>query len=423
MPLQDLTPQLRTRLNRMERAVGWFIVVATFLLVFGFGFYIYNTAEQKGWFAGKARYYTYARSGTGLAVGDHVNLLGFDVGRITRIVPMPAWGSGEGENVYVEFVVINQKEDYSGYIWTEGSHVKFNDTGFLGSRQLDLTRGTGGYGTYIPYRVESMSLAELKAADLENLRLGEEIYDGTNLVLKAWVPISTNLDRIAALAHGNIWIIDHSKTNRELTAIWNAKEYHYERVTSNSKYGLSPEEPPALTDRMQSMVAQIQTALPGILQLTNQISTVLSNASVLTSNLSVVSQDARVAVTNLAVITSQLRNPEGSLGEWLIPTNLNQKLDRTLDSTDRTVNNLNTNLVTLNLTLANLANITSNLNNQVQANTNMLTDISSAVEHSDQFIQGLKRFWLFRHLFVTRTSKPPGKPRNEHLVSPKDRDH
>jgi hypothetical protein len=36
MALQDLTPQLRTRLSRMERAVGWFVFVATALLLFGF---------------------------------------------------------------------------------------------------------------------------------------------------------------------------------------------------------------------------------------------------------------------------------------------------------------------------------------------------------------------------------------------------
>ena len=50
MPLQDLTPQLRTRLNKMERAVGWFVFLATALLLFGFGYYIYHTAERKGWF-------------------------------------------------------------------------------------------------------------------------------------------------------------------------------------------------------------------------------------------------------------------------------------------------------------------------------------------------------------------------------------
>ena len=51
MALQDLTPQLRTRLSRMERAVGWFVFLAMLLLAFGFVYYVYATAERKGWFA------------------------------------------------------------------------------------------------------------------------------------------------------------------------------------------------------------------------------------------------------------------------------------------------------------------------------------------------------------------------------------
>jgi hypothetical protein len=56
MALQDLTPQLRTRLSRMERAVGWFVFLATALLLFGFGYYIYHTAERKGWFSSRRRF-------------------------------------------------------------------------------------------------------------------------------------------------------------------------------------------------------------------------------------------------------------------------------------------------------------------------------------------------------------------------------
>ena len=54
MALQDLTPQLRTRLSRMERAVGGFVFLAAALLLFGFGYYIYHTAQRKGWFKIKA---------------------------------------------------------------------------------------------------------------------------------------------------------------------------------------------------------------------------------------------------------------------------------------------------------------------------------------------------------------------------------
>ena len=48
MPVQDLTPQLRTRLSQVERAVGWFVLVATLLLLAGFAYYVYHTAERKG---------------------------------------------------------------------------------------------------------------------------------------------------------------------------------------------------------------------------------------------------------------------------------------------------------------------------------------------------------------------------------------
>ena len=77
MPLQDLTPQLRTRLNKVERAVGWFVFLATALLLFGFGYYLYHTAERKGWFLVKAKFYTYVNNAAGLNVGDEVAVLIF----------------------------------------------------------------------------------------------------------------------------------------------------------------------------------------------------------------------------------------------------------------------------------------------------------------------------------------------------------
>ena len=89
MALQDLTPQLRTRLSRMERAVGWFVMLAVVLLAAGFIYYMYNTAERKGWFRTKAPYFTFAETATGLKPGDPVTLMGLPVGQITRMEPMP----------------------------------------------------------------------------------------------------------------------------------------------------------------------------------------------------------------------------------------------------------------------------------------------------------------------------------------------
>ncbi len=39
MALQDLTPQHRTRLRRLEHAVGVFVIIANVLLLSGFGYY------------------------------------------------------------------------------------------------------------------------------------------------------------------------------------------------------------------------------------------------------------------------------------------------------------------------------------------------------------------------------------------------
>src|SRR5476651_2269216 len=135
MALQDLTPQLRTRLSRMERAVGWFVFLATALLLFGFGYYIYHTAERKGWFKIKARFFTYVQSSAGLNIKDPVFMMGFPVGEITDVFPMQPY---ERYNVRVEFEI---KEPFFRYIWSQGSVAKVNSADFLGKRLIEVTRG------------------------------------------------------------------------------------------------------------------------------------------------------------------------------------------------------------------------------------------------------------------------------------------
>jgi hypothetical protein len=138
-----------------------------------------------------------------------------------------------------------------------------------------------------------------------------------------------------------------------------------------------------------------------------------------------VALDARPAVSNLTTLTAQLNQP-GALGEWLLPTNVNHRLESALGSADTALASANTNLTTLaeNLgrSLDNLANLTSNLNGQVEANTNILGEISRAIVDADSFVQGLKRHWLLRSAFRTRdTNAPPTRPPDT-LRSPKDQD-
>ena len=236
---------------------------------------------------------------------------------------------------------------------------------------------------------DQMTVADAEALPhLDKWRLGQDVFEGTNLAAKAWQPLSTTLlEKIAGLiGTNNIRAIDPSSEKHRLTAVWNETGRYYERFTKESKpYYLSGNEPPALTERASALVSQIEGALPNILNLTNELTVVLSNSARLTSNLNVVAEDARPVMTNLSMITAQLRDPHGSLGEWVIPTNLNQQLETTPPARPTaTLTNVNTNLVSLadgvGRSLDNLANITSNLNNQVQANSNILTHVSDIVQ-------------------------------------------
>src|SRR3954467_2389188 len=98
MAVQDLTPQLRTRLSRLEKVVGWFVTVATLLLVAGLTYYVISGAKSKGWFRTKAPYFTYLESGAGLKAGDKVLMMGFPIGEISTVT---AEAPEKNENVYV----------------------------------------------------------------------------------------------------------------------------------------------------------------------------------------------------------------------------------------------------------------------------------------------------------------------------------
>ena len=92
MALQDLTPQLRTRLSRLERVVGIFVVVATLLLLAGLAYYVYSTARARAGSSGNFRISLRAQR-HGLQVGDPIRLMGFPAGRIIEIQLQPLRGS------------------------------------------------------------------------------------------------------------------------------------------------------------------------------------------------------------------------------------------------------------------------------------------------------------------------------------------
>jgi ABC-type transporter Mla subunit MlaD len=420
MALQDLTPQLRTRLSRMERAVGWFVALAMALLAFGFVYYVYHTAERKGWFLTKAPYYTYTDRATGLKLGDPVMMMGLDVGHITRMEPMAPY---EQHNICVEFEI---KDPYYGYLWTVGSRAKITTADLLGKRVLEVTKGTGGYPTYIFYPFREVPIAEAQSLpDLSKWMLAQEVWDatGTNLLAKAKT-LLTNLTALAAAGVTNLVVMNTASEGKSMTGIWNDQEGRYDTYTEKSKYELVADESAAVTERLEKLVGDIEQALPNILQLTNLLTTVLSNSASLTSNLNQVALGARPAISNLTVLMTGLDHP-GALGEWLLPTNLNRQLEGTFGSANATLASANTNLTALAENLArsldNLANLTSNLNGQVQVNTNILGEISRAIVDADTFVQGLKHHWLLRSAFKAKnTNAPPAMP-PQPLRSPREK--
>ena len=408
MALQDLTPQLRTRLSRMERAVGWFVFLATALLLFGFGYYVYHTAERKGWFVMKAPFFTYVQSSAGLNVGDPVYMMGFQVGQITAVHPMPP---RDRHNVRVEFEI---RDDYFRYIWTGGSYVKINAAGFLNQRQLEVTRGTNGYAIVVTQPVSVKTIDELKQLVTDapgQWQLSQDVFDeNSNLAFGAYTTLTqTNLERIAELKpeSNSIYVYDNTVNRNRIVASWDGRVHHYKIFTPGDDTAwLRAVEAPPVSDQLQAMATQVQQALPNFLALTNKLAAVLDNSANATSNLIAALAEARPVITNFALVSAQLREPGGPM-VWALGTNGNQQLQSALTNANALLDSTDTNLTAILLPLADL---TSNLNAQVQANTNMLGAISRTVADADDFVQGLKRHWLLRSAFKTKaTNAPPAR--------------
>lgn len=412
MAQQDLTPQLRTRLNQMERAVGWFVLVAMLLMAVGFVYYVYHTAQRKGWLLKKITYQTCVASAAGLKVGQPVKLMGFDVGEITAIIPN---GPGEYYNITLHFRIKVNQDNYPGYIWSD-STAKVNAGDLLGGRFLEITKGKGGLPTIrqpgkdeptqvLRYKfVEKLRderFKELRAAERESAAKNNRLpRSDSDFLAQVWEEL-----KVQAAAH---------------------PEAYYTNLSPATIYFLTPQESLAVTERLENLVSQAEQALPNILDLTNKINAVLGNSAMLTSNLNIVAINAQPASSNLSLLTEQLRGP-GALGEWALGTNGQQNLDATLANANQTIANTDTNLNLLFENLAksldNLADITSNLNAQVQANTNMLGSISKTVVDADDFVQGLKRHWLLRSAFKEKdkAKESPATPTDK-LRSPRDQE-
>ena len=358
MAVNDLTPQLRTRLNRLEKLAGWFVTLAVLLMLSGLGYYMHHTAARKGWFMRKAPFFIFIHTANGLREGDPIKLMGWDVGEITRITPADA--ADLTYDVYVEFVV---REPNYGYVWND-SKIKVRG-GILGNRYLELTRG--------------------------------------------------------GLVNTNNPLCTYKESGARLSGILNPKTGAYVPYVAGvtKPYWLQVDEPPDFGAQVDLMVQAAKDAIPNMLALTNRVNEVLSNSASATISLVALLEGARPVLTNVLAITTHLKNPQGALGEWLIPPPVTAELTQTLAGARATLGSANT-LVThsdahmallvsnLNLSLVSVAGLTSNLHAQVEVNSNLVSSVNRAIIDADDMVQGLKRHWLLRSAFKTNRPAPPG---------------
>jgi ABC-type transporter Mla subunit MlaD len=404
MPLQDLTPELRTRLRQVERTVGWFVALAAIVLLGGFAYYIYATAKSRGWFVTKLNYATSLDSAAGIHPGDVVTLMGFPAGNVTDIQPNDP---DKSRGVTIFFTI---RDPYWGYIWYD-SKVRVNSD-FLGHRSLEVVKGVNGQPSAYLDKTDGKLLVmdRLRARDAYTSILAKlkEASGNTNLPTDTILQEATN--ELMAIIKTNRAEYYTNAIRGGYTASVSRKEHNY--------YWIAPDEEPALSDRLAAVATSVQMAMPAILGLTNQLGAVLSNANVAVAELQGTLAEARPSLTNLSAITEHLRDPNGSLGNWLLPTNLTAQLNETLVSAretlqtargtlDTTDTNLTMVATDLDKTLQHLADLTSNLAWQVSINTNLVGEISTTIIHTDDLVQGLKREWFLRGAFKKKKTETP----------------
>jgi hypothetical protein len=178
-------------------------------------------------------------------------------------------------NVRVEFEIT---EPYFRYIWIGGSYVKVNSADFLGKRQLEVTRGTNGLGSYaiaVTQPVSILSLDDAKkaaAGSPGHWQLAQDVLDeNSNVVFHAFDHVETVLDESnavllarCAFESNSIYVYDNTgKDKNHVVASWWRRAHRYENFKPGSEDAyLHAVETPPISDQVQAMVSQVQSALP-----------------------------------------------------------------------------------------------------------------------------------------------------------------
>ncbi|MBX3747481.1 MAG: MCE family protein [Verrucomicrobiae bacterium] len=366
MALQDLTPQLRTRMTRVERLVGLFVALAALLMAAVFAYYLRDTGKRRGWFVNKIPYYCYTTDATGLKAGDPVRLLGRDVGRILQVEASPPdpWFIEQNFNVFVKFEVW---EPYFGYIWSD-SRVRVVSADFFGSRYIEVTRGENGLATvwHKPHFEDTEILSDKDAEGRP--------WTGPDAQEPIPVPLRDSKN--------GVWLFT--------------------------------DETPSIAQQAEQIVRALASSLP---PLTDQVAAVLAQTVAATSNANLAIAHLQPTLQHVQGIAGRLESEDGAVGRMLLTTNLQAQVDDALAGMDAMLDQTTSLLRTseqqmldltrrIAMTLDNVALVTSNLSRQVDANSLVLGEVSSLVTGADDTIRGLQRHWLLRSAFRPATNPP-----------------
>ena len=367
MALQDLTPQLRTRLGRVERLVGLFLILTVLLMLAGLVYFVHHTAKERGWFVQKFPYYTYVADSTGVKLGTPVTMMGFTVGEVTVIQPekMEDWFIVNQYNVFIGF---NVRSPYDGYIWTD-SRVRIGAGDFLGTRTLEITRGSKGDVT-------------VKNAPGEPPQMLSDEF-----LYKQYL------------------------TNRTYRSL----------EQSGNGFWLEASESQPLQQRLTDIANTVNDALPRVFALTNGVAEALSNLASVTAQLNATMPKLDTAVEGMNGLVADLRpalRSPGGIGDLLMPTNLGTQLTVTLSNLNPGTGPIALTLSNLNGRMADVGVALSNVNLQLSQNTNLLADANQLTRNvgslADTIQTLLTRHWLFRSAFKTNrpTQRPVNPPRD-----------
>lgn len=393
MALQDLTPQLRTRLRKVEWMVVLFLGGTALLLLGSLGGFIFRTGEARGWWVDEVPYYTYVDDATGIKVGTPVHMMGFKVGEVTKVDALPLdqlrrWDYYQTNQfrAFVGFKVRDKEPSrYPGYISSD-SRVK------LGGFPVEIAGGV-----VLEVSVGSMS--------------------GTLT--------TTNL------GGGRIGVLSDKFAYDELSGKKDSPNRRYLPLSeSKTGYYLPLDQSETLLAQVQQVLAKVRgigtkvdAALPG---LTEELYLTLTNVHAITEQLRPNvgppgALGAMVLPTNLVARFGQ----PGGLGDLILPTHLNAQLTATLAAVPGTLSNLDQRTASLGALITNLVKGTAPLGNAItnldltmdDMRSNTVPQATALLRTLDSFVEGMKRHWLFRGAFKAPKAEGRPVPRGTNSVS------